>query len=163
MNRYEQTYAQMNKTQRRQKEAPARVPPTPPVEVGTPWDTPELLQQTLAQTLRVPGGLLGVGAAVPTWGTSASGCTLTLRQGGPSGKAVATKAFTNVQDNSWLVLNLPAAAPAGTYTLELSQPTGPKIGWWLDSQSALPGGQAYSNGSPLKGTFTAEYYPQASA
>ncbi len=163
VNRYEQTYAQMNKTQRRQKEAPARVPPTPPVEVGTPWDTPELLQQTLAQTLRVPGGLLGVGAAVPTWGTSASGCTLTLRQGGPSGKAVATKAFTNVQDNSWLVLNLPAAAPAGTYTLELSQPTGPKIGWWLDSQSALPGGQAYSNGSPIKGTFTAEYYPQASA
>ena len=90
---------------------------------------------TLAEVFRAPAGLTLVGANVPTWGQTGSGATLVLRAGaGLSGRVVAQQTFTNVSDNSWLTLSLPVPQTAGTYTLEMEDPTGPSIGWWASSR-----------------------------
>lgn len=118
---------------------------------NTQWDYPAQLQSghTLGQSFTVDGLFTGVAGAFPTWVTTNSGMTLTLRRNGPGGVVVASKAFSNVPDNSWQWLTF-AAQPAGSYYLEMSVPVG-TIGWWSDSSDVLPGGQAYADGQPAAG------------
>ena len=114
-----------------------------------------------------------VGASVPTWTTKTSGGTLILRDGaGLTGTVVAQHVFTDVADGSTLVLALSAPAPAGTYTLELADPTGPSplgsppqgaaIGWW-GSSTMVSGDYALINGQKQADELVMEYLPVAAS
>jgi hypothetical protein len=102
--------------------------------------------QTLAEVFTVPAGLTSVGASTPTYTTTGSGATLLLRAGaGLTGRIVTQDTFTNATDNGFLTLKLTTPLPAGTYTLEMENPTGPQIGWW-GSSTMVPGDYALSDG-----------------
>ncbi|MCX7598851.1 MAG: hypothetical protein N2512_08305, partial [Armatimonadetes bacterium] len=78
---------------------------------------PELLQpgHTLAQTFRVEAGYITqIEVLVPTWDTTDSDATLSLRRGGPDGEIVASRRLENVSDNSWQSLTF-APQGAGQY------------------------------------------------
>ena len=102
--------------------------------------------QTLAEVFTAPGALTSVQATTPTWAHTGSGATLVLRAGaGLGGRMLAQQTFRNVQDNGWLTLTLPSPAPAGVYTLEMMDPTGPAIGWW-GSAMMVPGAYELKDG-----------------
>ncbi|GGM63520.1 hypothetical protein GCM10010489_38840 [Microbacterium saperdae] len=105
---------------------------------------------TNGQTFTVAGNGRVVGARVPTWGSSTSGCTLTLRAGGPGGAVLATRTFTSIADNSICTVAPTTPLAAGTYYLEQSAPVG-TVGWWTEPTSTVPGGQAYRNGTTVAG------------
>ena len=64
-----------------------------------------------------------VEAVVPTWSTSDSGFTLTLRREGPTGGVIARKTFRNHRDATPALLQFPPQ-PRGMYYLEMSDPVG---------------------------------------
>lgn len=94
-----------------------------------------------------------VAGRMPTWNTTDSGMTLTLRAVGPDGGVVATATFTDVVDNGSPALHLDQPAPAGTYYLEQSAPVG-TIGWWTDPGDPIEDGRAYVDGTPVAGDRT---------
>lgn len=106
--------------------------------------------ETNGQTFTVTDSGRVVGARVPTWGASTSGCTLTLRVGGPGGTIVTAKTFTDIVDNGVCTLTPGSPLPAGTYYLEQSAPIG-TVGWWTEPTSTVPGGSAYKNGAVAAG------------
>ena len=105
---------------------------------------------TLGQTFRAGAPFSQVGTNIPTFAEKGSGVTLSLREGGPTGKLLAQQRFENVADGPEVLLELPAQQPAGTYYLEMSQPKN-RVGWWGDSANVDPFGQAYLNGQPVAG------------
>ncbi len=129
--------------------------------------------QTLAEVFTTTQPFNLVGAVTPTWTTKTSGGTLLLRSGaGLGGAVLAQKAFTNVTDGGTLTLGLASPAKAGTYTLELADPTGPSplgtppkggaIGWW--GTNAMVGGDyALVNGKKTSAELVTEYQPVAAA
>lgn len=163
VNRIETSLASLTAAQRLNVETPPPVPRSAPVQYGTPWDTAIGLKagDVLAQVLQVQDTFVGVGVSTPTYYSVDSGYTVTLRQGSKAdGQVLASQAFVDVVDNSWNVVELRSPQPAGTYTIELSKPTGTKVGWWLNSHAQPSGAQALRNGKPISGQFAVEYYPK---
>ncbi len=128
---------------------------------------------TIAQVFTTTQPFNLVGAVTPTWTTKTSGGTLFLRSGaGLTGNILVQKTFTNVADGATLTLTLSTPAPAGTYTLELADPTGPSpigsppqggaIGWW-GSNSMVAGDYALVNGQKQQDELVMEYQPVAAA
>ena len=105
---------------------------------------------TLGQLFVADQAFVAIGAAMPTWASRSSGVTLTLYRPGPGGERMFTGRFTRVKDNSFVVLKLPQSAAPGRYYLEASLPQ-ESIGWWGQSENAVPGGQAFQDGKPVPG------------
>jgi hypothetical protein len=108
---------------------------------------------TLGQSFAAGQPFASVAGCFPTWTETDSAVTLTLFRNGPKGERLATKRFEKVADNAWLVLELQAPLPAGTYYLEISAPTG-RIGWWSHSSDVYPKGQAFADGAQVAGDRT---------
>ena len=108
---------------------------------------------TLGQTFTADRPFNAVGGAAPTWTGRGSAVTLSLYVRGPKRERVAFRRFENVEDNAWLMLELDAARPAGTYELEMSDPRG-KVGWWSDRRDRLSKGQALVDGVVVAGDRT---------
>lgn len=105
---------------------------------------------TQGQTLKATEPILAVGGRIPTWNTTDSAMTLTLYAGGPGGTRLAQRRFEAVADNAKAMLRLDSAAPAGTYYLEQSDPSG-AIGWWTEPADVYADGRAYADGAPATG------------
>ena len=130
--------------------------------------------QTVAEVFTTTQPFVQVGGYTPTWTTKQSGATLILRDGaGLTGTVVTQHVFTDVADGSNLSLVLTSPAPAGTYTLELADPTGPApigsgtgtgsaIGWW-GSNEMVSGDYALINGQKEQNELVLEYQPVAAA
>ena len=109
---------------------------------------------TQGQTFTTTSPFTAAGGRFPTYNTTGADMTLSLYRGQPgSGQLVASKRFEDVVDNSWLMIDLPEAAAAGTYYLEQSDPSG-TIAWWTNSTDAYPQGTALADGRPIAGDRT---------
>ncbi len=111
---------------------------------------PELLTagHTLGQSFEVKRGLVTrLEICVPTWYTSESAATLTLRRGGPRGARIAQRRLEQVRDNSWQELSFVPQGP-GVYYVEMSEPTG-MIGWWSSDKRKYGQGRGYADGQPI--------------
>jgi hypothetical protein len=108
---------------------------------------------TLGQTFTVDRPFHAVGGAAPTWTGRESAVTLALYRRGPKREWVASRRFENIEDNAWLMLELDAAQPAGTYDLEMSEPRG-KVGWWSDARDRFRQGNALADGAAVAGDRT---------
>jgi len=111
----------------------------------------------LAQSFRAREPFVAVGLACPTFNTTGSGCTLSLRRGTREDWVVtgrpprlASQAFRDLQDNQivWLPVG---EQPAGVYTIEQSEPTGAGVGVWTRGGDPYPDGTAYADGAPFAG------------
>ncbi|MGW0229837.1 hypothetical protein ACWDWO_16105 [Actinopolymorpha singaporensis] len=102
------------------------------------------------QTFTADEPFLAAGGRIPTWSTTDAAMTLTLYADGPGGAVLARQRFDNVADNALVTIRLDQAAPAGTYYLEQTDPSG-SIGWWTDPGGSYTGGQAYLDGRPVPG------------
>ena len=114
---------------------------------------------TLGQTFTLDKPFDAVGAALPTWSTRNSAATLTLRRRDPAGEKLATRRFTRLHDNGWAMIDFKQPLPAGTYYLELSQPSG-HVGWWSSDREVVAGGQAFADGSPSAGDRSLRIRPR---
>jgi hypothetical protein len=130
---------------------PARIADEP----GSPHNTPAALDpgHTLGQSFTAGKPFEAVGGSFPTWRTADAAMTLSLYRDGPKGERLARQRFEKVEDNAWLALSLTPALPAGTYYLEMSEPSG-KVGWWSHTEDVLPKGQAFADGAPVPGDRT---------
>ena len=108
---------------------------------------------TLGQTFTVDRPFNAVGGALPTWASPDSAATLSLYRRGPTCEQLASRRFTKVQDNAWLMLELDAVLPPGTYELEISDPKG-TLGWWSDASDVFAQGQAIADGAAVAGVRT---------
>jgi len=108
---------------------------------------------TLAQSLRAERPIQAVSGRFPTWQTTNSAVTLSLRRGGPAGECIASQRFERVADNAWLSFRLPSPQPPGLYVLEASEPSG-KIGWWSHTNDTFRAGEAFVDGQPVAGDRT---------
>lgn len=77
----------------------------------------------------------------------------------PKDVKIASKAFANVVDNSWTMLEFPAQV-AGTYYLEMSKLTGSNIGCWGAKIDLYKDGTAYQDDNPITGDFRMQYTPK---
>ncbi len=115
--------------------------------IETRGEFAEMLDKTLGQSLKIPNAFIkSIEIRVPTWGSSASSCTLTLRKEGPWGEIIARKRCENVPDNSWQGFHFQAPLPPGRYYIEMSEPEG-TIGWW-SLRDRFPHGEAFTNDTP---------------
>jgi hypothetical protein len=117
---------------------------------------PEMLLagHSLGQSFAITEGTLdSITAPLPTWNTKTSAATLRLRRDGPTGEIIASKRLENVVDNSSQSLDF-APQPAGTYYVELVNPSG-QIGWWGADKDIYKGGQAFVDGQPVAGRHRA--------
>jgi hypothetical protein len=108
---------------------------------------------TLGQSFTTDQAVVAVSARCPTWFTTNSALTLTLRRGGPDGDTITAKRFSSVSDNAWLKVKPKQPLTPGTYYLEASEPEG-HIGWWSHSQNKFDRGEAFADGRPLAGDRT---------
>lgn len=156
--------------------------PNGAVMLGVPWNKPVQLihGHRLAEVFKAKSTFFAVGAASPTWYTTGSGDTLTLRQGaGLKGKVLACAILANATDNWWDILNLSNAAPPGVYTFDLDHPTGTAqhacpghggcstvplsgktggvIGWWENGKGASANNYALVDGKQTGGSFSIMY------
>ena len=103
--------------------------------------------QTLGMKFTLTGRLTSVGGKFPTWGSTKSGCTLSvyrLPDGDMAKKQlVVSKKITDVPDNSERTIDFDPQ-PAGDYYFEISDPV-ETIGWW-GSKEADAGMVAYIDG-----------------
>lgn len=102
----------------------------------------------LGQTIAADDQITAISVRVPTWNTTTSGVTVTVRSGGSAGIVIAEATFSNVMDNGWLSVELSSPQPAGVYYVALSNPVG-QIGWWTQPDDLYPYGTAYVDGSPI--------------
>jgi hypothetical protein len=72
---------------------------------------------------------------------------------------IASKAFANVADNSWTMLDF-SAQKAGKYYLEMSSLTGSDIGCWGAKVDKYKDGAAYQDDVALAGDFRMQYTPK---
>jgi alpha-L-rhamnosidase len=126
--------------------------PTSQVEQSYPA---ELNDATLGQTITTDRPFTSAGVKTPTWNTSDSDASLTLRREG--GEVVATKRFENVADNGWLDLTFDAQPP-GVYELELHDEAG-TVGWWSHGSDLYAHGSAQQGGEPVAGDRTFRWQP----
>lgn len=114
-------------------------------------DLPARLEEgrTLGQSFVAHQPFNRVGGSFPTWTSSSSGFTLTLRREGPRGPVVVSNTYRNITDNAWIILEVDSQPP-GTYYLEISNPVGP-VGWWTATQNPYADGSAYVDGEPVPG------------
>jgi hypothetical protein len=108
---------------------------------------------TMAQSFTVDQPFEAVEAPFPTWRETKSAATVTLYQGGPDGKVIATRRIDPVGDCQSTGLRFNTPLPPGDYTFELSDPTG-KVGWWSHDADAFPAGQARLDGVAVPGDRT---------
>ncbi|MFQ6097342.1 MAG: beta-galactosidase, partial [Armatimonadota bacterium] len=118
---------------------------------GVGMRDPETLigNRTLGQTLRADGEVVGVAVTTPTYTTGESGCTISV-YAVPDGEVdfarlgqpLASRAFAGIADNAWTRLDF-GPHPAGMLYVELSEPTGNRIGWWARRGDQYPEGRAY--------------------
>lgn len=108
---------------------------------------------TLGQTFRTERAIRSVSGRFPTWSATNSAVTLRLRRGGPEGEVLASRRCERVTDNAWLLLELPASEPPGSYYFEAAEPSG-KIGWWSHAESSYAAGEAMVDGRPVAGERT---------
>ncbi|QNE16719.1 hypothetical protein F1D05_00905 [Kribbella qitaiheensis] len=108
---------------------------------------------TQGQLFTVDEPFTKVGSMFGTWQATDCAFTLTLRREGPAGAEVTRSRLTDVPDNSWQYLDLAEPLPAGTYYLEVSNPSS-KLSWWGNSDDVIAWGQAYENGRPVTGDRT---------
>ena len=104
---------------------------------------------TLGQSFRTTNHFVAVGGSFPTWQSSTSRMTLSLRREGPGGELIARQSFQDVQDNSLLSLRF-NQQPPGSYYLEMSDSVG-KMGWWSHRSDRYPDGRAFANGQTAEG------------
>lgn len=108
------------------------------------WNWPAALGTgTYGQSFTATESFTAVSALSVNWGTTGSGCTMTLYDA-PGGTALASQNFSNTANNSGLELVF-SAKPAGSYYLEMSDAVG-TIGWWSQTQDLYAGGRAYIDG-----------------
>ncbi|MCZ7641187.1 MAG: hypothetical protein M5U12_37140 [Verrucomicrobia bacterium] len=79
--------------------------------------------------------------------------TLSLFRDGPAGERLARQRCENVGDNEWRLLEFDPPLPAGTYYLEMSEPSG-RIGWWSHPDDVFSDGAAFADGQPAPGDRT---------
>lgn len=106
--------------------------------------------RTLGQTITIDRAFAAVSVRVPTWRTSDSAVTVTLRQESPQGEVVARRRFEKVADNDWLRLAGDREFSAGTYAVELSDAAG-RVGWWSKAGATVLGGKAWADGAEVPG------------
>lgn len=101
--------------------------------------------------------------SVPSWNDHEGGFTLTLWDSPHRRRRLASQAFTDIRDNSSVVLILPEPVPPGTYYWEVSERTGnTRVGLYahrLESDSSEP---AYLDNQPdvrLRFVFGVQYSP----
>lgn len=100
---------------------------------------------SLGQSFRVERGTFDkVAIPVPTWNTSDSAATLTLRRGGPGGEVIAKRRMVDLPDNGTQALEF-APQPPGEYLIELSEAKGTP-GWWGTRKDEYAGGTASTDG-----------------
>ena len=109
--------------------------------------------ETMGESFHVEKPIIQVAASIPTWNTTNSAVTLTLRKLTPEGEVITKQRFDSVADNGWLRLSLEQPLPKGDYYLEISDPKG-KIGWWAETGNNVPGGKAWKNGKETSGTYS---------
>lgn len=116
------------------------------------YNTPVRLEpgHSLGQSFTVEEPFTSVAVSTPTWNTHDSSVTIALRRDGPNGAIVATQRFDNVQDNGWISLVLDEPVEAGTWYVEMSEPTG-AIGWWSHTGDQLPDATAFADGVEVAG------------
>ncbi|MCQ6562901.1 hypothetical protein [Paenibacillus mendelii] len=103
---------------------------------------------TLGQEFIAPQSFNTVVLPLPTWGTTTSGYTFTLRKHGPSGEIVYQEDIRNAQDNRSTIQV--GDQGIGRYYAEISKPVG-SIGWWT-REDVYNRGAAYENGKPVLGS-----------
>lgn len=108
---------------------------------------------TLGQSFTVTEPVASVAGCFPNWATQGAGMTLTLYSEGPGGKQIVSRRFEDVSDNAWVSLQFDPPLTAGTYCLEMSQPSG-KIGWWSHTADVWTGGHALADGKTVAGDRT---------
>ncbi|MDR3708895.1 MAG: hypothetical protein P4L33_11385 [Capsulimonadaceae bacterium] len=101
---------------------------------------------TLGATFHAGAAFDHVGGHFPTWNTTGSGATLTLREGDAKGRILAQERLDNIIDNEWRGIATKSVLPAGDYYLELSEPVG-TVGWWSINKS-IGGCRAFVSGAP---------------
>jgi alpha-L-rhamnosidase len=123
-------------------------------------NTPAALEEghTLGQTFTTDRPFDSVAGSFPTWHTTDSSVTVSLRRDGPDGEVVASRRIENVQDNGWGALTLPEPAEPGVYYLEQSQPSG-QVGWWSHTGNTYSQGQAFADGQAVAGDRTIRWNP----
>jgi hypothetical protein len=96
----------------------------------------------LGQSFRIDRGTFDhLSIPIPTWASTESAATLTLRRGG---QVIAQRRLTSIPDNSDQELRFPPQPP-GEYVVELSDAVGTP-GWWGTRTDTWPGGTAVTDG-----------------
>ncbi|TDC90154.1 glycoside hydrolase family 78 protein [Actinomadura sp. 7K507] len=113
-------------------------------------DPAQLKDGTQGQTFTSDKPVTAVSIPMPTWQTSDADVTLTLREKGPGGEVLVQRRIEDHSDNAEATLTLDSPAPAGTYYVEQSEPSG-QIGWWGHTEDGYEHGQAYADGEPVAG------------
>lgn len=108
---------------------------------------------TLGQQFRTEQSFRAVSGRFPTYHTTNSAITLTLRRAGPTGDVLVTRRYESVRDNDWLTLTPSSTLPAGEYCLEAADPAG-RIGWWSHTDDVNPRGHALEDGRTVPGDRT---------
>ncbi|MFI0352775.1 family 78 glycoside hydrolase catalytic domain [Actinomadura sp. 9N407] len=126
--------------------------PLPKPTSFTGQNDPSQLQEgtTQGQTFTADSPVTAVSIAMPTWNTSDADVTVALYKGGPGGELLVKRRVENHPDNAEAALTLEEPAPAGTYYVEQSEPSG-QIGWWGHTGGGYDHGQAYKDGKPVNG------------
>ncbi|RSN44480.1 glycoside hydrolase family 78 protein, partial [Actinomadura sp. WAC 06369] len=113
-------------------------------------DPSRLAEGTQGQTFVSDEPVTSVSIPMPTWQTSDADVTVALRADGPDGAVLARRRVENHPDNAEATLELDEPAPAGTYYVEQSEPSG-QIGWWGHTEGGYEHGTAYRDGEPVGG------------
>jgi len=109
----------------------------------------DLLQpgHVFGQTFRVPEGaaFTYVTVDLPTWHTTDSEATLTLKRGE---EVVVSRRLTRIRDNATVRLDAPSPMGPGEYAIELSEPKG-MVGWWSKTRDFTDAGDGIADGRPI--------------
>lgn len=119
---------------------------------STQQDHPAALEpgSTLGQTFQADRPFDEAGGQMPTWATTDSDMTVSLRHDGPDGELIAERRVVDHPDNDWGSVSVDEPLPAGTYYLEISAVEG-QVGWWSHNGDVYPYGTAFADGAPVAG------------
>lgn len=118
----------------------------------------QLLSGSVGQTFHADGTFTKASGMFVEYGAgNPSGLTLSLYSGGPGGRLLASRSFSNVRTDVWLDVEAPAGTTfaAGDYYLvadTLRTSGGGMLGWWGHTDGTkYPGGTSYVNGRAVGG------------
>ena len=106
---------------------------------------------SLAQSFIAERPFVAVAGSFPTWQSTSSALTMTLRADGPQGRVLAQRRCEAVADNAGLAVTLDIPLPAGTYLLDVAQGMG-RVGWWTHPAQVYTQGQAFADDQPVPGS-----------